>query len=184
MRIKSLTFITGNAAKAEQLSRHLDFSVQHRKIHLPEIQSLSLEEIVAYKAHEAYKLTNTPVLVEDSSLIFAAMGKLPGPLIKWFLESLEEDGLCKLLDCYETREAVARVLFGYYDGKSLELFDGSMHGTIADTPRGNAGFGWDPIFIPKGHTKTWGEMDTEKQKETSMRRIALKKLESFLKKNS
>ena len=61
------------------------------------------------------------------------------------------------------------------------MFEGRAEGTIAPTPKGERGFGWDPIFVPKGHTKTWGEMDPEEQKETSMRRIALKKLEAFLK---
>ena len=56
-----------------------------------------------------------------------------------------------------------------------------MKGTIAESPRGERGFGWDPIFIPGGKTKTWGEMDVEEQRETSMRRIALKKLEEYLK---
>ncbi len=54
-------------------------------------------------------------------------------------------------------------------------------GSVASSPKGERGFGWDPVFIPEGHTKTWGEMDAEEQKETSMRRIALKKLEAHLK---
>lgn len=62
----------------------------------------------------------------------------------------------------------------------MEVFEGEIEGTIAEKPRGERGFGWDPIFIPKGYRKTWGEMSTEEQKETSMRRIALKKLETFL----
>ena len=52
---------------------------------------------------------------------------------------------------------------------------------IAKSPQGERGFGWDPIFIPEGFTKTWGEMSPEEQKETSMRRMVLKKLEAFLK---
>jgi XTP/dITP diphosphohydrolase len=71
-------------------------------------------------------------------------------------------------------------MFGLYDGETLRVFEGSIEGSIVPTPKGGHGFGWDPIFIPKGHTKTWGEMDTEEQKETSMRRIALKKLETHL----
>jgi len=56
-----------------------------------------------------------------------------------------------------------------------------MRGSIADTPLGSRGFGWDPIFIPSGYSKTWGEMTIEEQSSTSMRRIALKKLEKELK---
>lgn len=177
-----LTFITGNPSKAEQLSRHLEYPVEHREVNLTEIQSLDLHEIVEHKAKEAYRQVQTPVLVDDTSLVFNALGKLPGPLIKWFLTELDNEGLCKILNSYENRLALASVCFGFYDGKELKTFDGQMEGTIADTPRGERGFGWDPIFIPQGHTKTWGEMNLEEQKETSMRRVALKELEAYLRK--
>ena len=175
-----LTFITGNAAKAEQLGRHLDHPVSHKKLDLPEIQSLDLREIIEHKAKEAYKQIGGVVLVEDTSLTFKALGKLPGPLIKWFLTELDNDGLCKLLNGYDDRGALAECMFGLYDGKEINVFEGSAPGTIAATPRGERGFGWDPVFIPQGHSKTWGEMDPEEQKETSMRRMALKKLEAYL----
>jgi non-canonical purine NTP pyrophosphatase (RdgB/HAM1 family) len=176
-----ITFITGNAAKAEQLARHLQFPIAHKKLDLPEIQSLDLREIVEHKAQEAYKQLGSTVLVEDTSLTFNALGRLPGPLIKWFLTELDNEGLCKILNGYEDRSALAECIFGLYDGKTLQVFEGSAYGSIALFPRGEKGFGWDPSFIPEGHTKTWGEMDSEEQKATSMRRIALLKLEAYLK---
>lgn len=90
------------------------------------------------------------------------------------------EGLCKILDPYEDRSALAKVCFGLYDGKDLKMFEGEMSGTIAPKPRGEKGFGWDPVFIPEGNEKTWGEMDVLEQDETSMRKIALKKLEVYL----
>ena len=180
----SITFITGNAAKAEQLGRHLDHPVSHTKLDLVEIQSLDLHEIIEHKTKEAYKQVGGIVLVEDTSLTFNALGRLPGPLIKWFLTELDNAGLCKLLDAYDDRSAVAEVCFGLYDGKELRMFEGEARGSIAPTPRGEKGFGWDPIFVPEGHEKTWGEMDPEEQKETSMRRIALQRLEGVLKQAS
>jgi non-canonical purine NTP pyrophosphatase (RdgB/HAM1 family) len=176
-----LTFITGNAAKAEQLGRHLDHPVAHKKLDLPEIQSLDLREIVEHKAKEAHKQIGGVVLVEDTALTFKALGRLPGPLIKWFLTELDNGGLCKILNGYDERGALAECIFGLYDGETLKMFEGSAPGSIAISPRGERGFGWDPSFIPEGHSKTWGEMDAEEQKETSMRRIALKKLEAHLK---
>lgn len=177
---KTITFITGNAAKAEQLGRHLEHSVYHKKLDLDEIQSLDLKRIVEHKAREAFKKIHGPVLVEDTSLTFNALGHLPGPLIKWFLTELDNEGLCQLLRSYDDRTALAEVCFGFYDGKEIKFFDGQMKGIIAKFPRGDKGFGWDPIFIPEGRDKTWGEMTPEEQKDTSMRRIALKKLELFL----
>jgi inosine triphosphate pyrophosphatase len=179
--LSPITFITGNAAKAEQLGRHLDFPVIHKNLDITEIQSLDLEEVIEHKSKEAYKILGTPVLVEDTALTFHILGKLPGTFIKWFLTELQNEGLCKLLDSYNDRSAKAEVKFGLYDGKELRTFDGHAHGEIAKKPQGEEGFGWDPIFIPKGHRKTWGQMSTEEQSETSMRRIALKHLEAYLK---
>lgn len=176
----SLTFITGNAAKAEQLSTHLHFDVEHKKLDIPEIQSLDLEEIATKKAEEAYKILQSPVLVEDTSLTFNALGSLPGPLIKWFLESLGNDGIARLLSGYEDRTAKAEVCFALCDADGVHLFKGSINGTIADVPKGEKGFGWDPIFIPEGHSEAWGEMNPDDQRKTSMRRIALEKLQAYL----
>ncbi len=182
MKTGSITFITGNASKAEQLKRHLKRPVLHKKIDLDEVQSLDLKKIVEHKAKEAYKKVKSPVLVEDVSLTFHAMGRLPGPLIKWFLGELGNDGLCELLDGQKNRKATAEVCFGFYDGKELKMFEGKMEGTISKKPRGETDFGWDPIFIPKGSRKTNAELSVEEQKKFSMRRIALKKLEAYLKK--
>lgn len=177
---KRITFITGNPSKAEQLSWHLGVELEHMAAEMPEVQSLSLDEIIEHKAKSAYALVKGPVLVEDTSLVFHALGKLPGPLVKWFLQELDNGGLCHLLDGYTDRSATAAVLFGYYDGVKLLTFSGDCKGTIAAEPKGARGFGWDPIFIPKGHAQTWGEMTLDEQSDTSMRRIALKKLEGYL----
>ena len=176
----SITFITGNPGKASLLNQYLDFPVIHKSIDLVEIQSPDLSTIVEYKAKEAYKQIRSPVLVEDTSLRFLALGKLPGPLIKWFLTELGTDGLCRLLNNYADRSALAEVQFGLYDGRSFQAFSGAVEGSIAPMPRGSRGFGWDAIFIPSGSSKTWAEMTDDEARATSMRMIALKKLEAYL----
>jgi non-canonical purine NTP pyrophosphatase (RdgB/HAM1 family) len=178
---KSITFITSNKNKLEQLRKFLDYPIEHKDLDLAEIQSLDPHEIVEAKVKEAYRIIKSPVLVEDVSLTFEAFGKLPGPLIKWFLKEFDTEGLCKLLNGYSSRNATAYVLYGYYDGKVLKFFDGSWEGTIAKKPKGIYSFGWNPIFIPKGYNQTWGEMNLEEQKDTSMRKIALDKFEEYLK---
>lgn len=178
--MKSLTFITGNKNKLEQLKWFLDYPINHKGLDLVEIQSLDPHEIVEAKVKEAYRIVKSPVLVEDISLTFKALGKLPGPLIKWFLKELDTDGLCKLLNGYSSRDAVAEVLYGYYDGKEVKFFDAKCEGTIAKHPKGDRNFGWNPIFIPKGYKQTWAEMSIEEQKKTSMRKIALEKFEKYL----
>ncbi len=179
--MNNLTFITGNAGKAKYLSDYFHISVDHKKLDLVEIQSLNLKEIVEDKAKRAYKIMKSPVIVEDVSLIFNGMKKLPGPLIKWFLETLGNDGLIKLVNSLDTRDALAEVEFAICDENGVHTFSGSMEGTISNSARGEVGFGWDPIFIPKSYDKTWAEMSDDEKHATSMRKIALEKMMEFLK---
>jgi non-canonical purine NTP pyrophosphatase (RdgB/HAM1 family) len=182
--MQQITFITGNAGKAEQVSRYLKMPVEHRKLDLIEIQSLDLAEVVADKARRAFEQIGAPVLVEDTSLAFGALGRLPGPLIKWFFEELSCDGLCKLVDGYDDRSALATALFGYYDGKQLLTLSGELPGVIAAEPRGNNGFGWDPVFIPDGDGnpghKTFAEMTPDEATTNSLRKHSLEKLKDAL----
>ena len=65
----------------------------------------------------------------------------------------------------QDRSAIARCVFGYFDGGKVEFIEGSLSGTIADTPAGENGFGWDKIFIPDGYSLTrasLGPADDEK----------------------
>ncbi len=181
--MNKLTFITGNEMKAKQLSEHFHFPVDHMKLDLPEIQSLDLEEIVRDKARRAYAVVGSPVLVEDVSFTLRALGALPGPLIKWFLQSIKNEGICRLLDKYDDRTATAEVCFGLCDGEEVYLFKGTRKGIVVDGPRGKLGFGFDPIFIPDGYKKTWAAMDEAEARESSMRRLALEKLSAFLEDN-
>ena len=179
--MRKLTFITGNAGKAKYLSDYFHLPVDHVKLDLREIQSLDLKEVIEDKAKRAFEIVNSPVLVEDVSLTFTALKALPGPLIKWFLETLGNDGLCRLLDKLEDRSALAEVEFAICDDTGVHTFRGTMEGTIADSPRGEMGFGWDPVFIPKGYDKTWAEMGDNEKHATSMRKIALAQMSEFLK---
>jgi non-canonical purine NTP pyrophosphatase (RdgB/HAM1 family) len=179
--IDSLTYVTSNPGKADLLSHALHFPVLHTTLDLIEIQSLDISTIIEYKAREAFQQVHSPVLVEDSSLQFVSWGKLPGPFIKWFLAELGPDGLCRLLDGTPDRSALASIHFGLYDGQALHTFAGAREGSIALTPRGSYGFGWDSIFIPRGYHKTWAEMTEEEAQATSIRTVALAKLEAHLK---
>jgi len=180
--MNKLVFVTGNSAKAEYLNKFLGehFDVKNIKLDIEEVQSLDLHEIAGKKAEAAYKKLNMPVLVEDVSLTFNALNGLPGPFIKWFLQTLGNEGMCKLISAYEDKSAKAEVVFALCDEKGVHVFPGETEGTISEEPRGETNFGWDPIFIPKGHEKTWAEMSIEEKHETSMRKEPFEKLKEYL----
>lgn len=86
--MQPITFITGNQKKADYLARYLGFPIEHIKLDLDEIQSLELKEIVEHKVKKAYAKIKKPVIVEDASLEFTSLGRLPGPFIKFFIEEM------------------------------------------------------------------------------------------------
>lgn len=176
---KPIIFITGNPNKAALAAHYLQTKVEHRAVDLDELQSLDLAEIIEHKTREAYRIVGEPVLVDDVSLVFPALGKLPGPFIKWFLKELGDEGICRLLDNYDDKTAIAEVLYGYYDGEHVRTYRGTMRGTIATHPRGDNGFGWTACFVPEGHAKTY-EMTDEEQTAVAMQGSALQKLNADL----
>jgi len=138
MNIESLTFITGNTAKAEQLARHLEYPVTHQKLDLPEIQSLDLKEIVEHKAKEAYKQIKKPVLVEDTSLTFSVLGKLPGPLIKWFLTELDNAGLCRCWTAIQIEALMQKSVSVCMMGKNCRYSKVKSKAVLPEARRANA----------------------------------------------
>lgn len=177
--MKKITFITGNQNKADYLANFLGFPVAHVKIDLDEIQSLDLKTIVEHKVKQAYAKIKKPVIVEDVSLEFEALGKLPGPFIRFFVEEVPFEALCSLLNG-KSRKATARCVFGYYDGKTLKMLEGKLKGEIAKKPSGKNGYGWDRIFIPEGYSVTRAALSKEDDRKTYLKIKPLAKLKKFL----
>ena len=177
--MKSVTFITGNLNKLKYLEKYLGFPVEHIKIDLDELQSLDVKKIVDHKVRQAYEQIKTPVLVEDGSLEFEALGGLPGPFIKFFVENMPLETMCRMLDG-KSRKATARTTFGYFDGTEVKFFEGKLEGEISLQPAGENGWHWDKIFIPDGYTLTRAQFDDEEYQKTSMHLRPLAEVKEFL----
>ncbi len=179
-------FVTGNQAKANYLEQWLKHPVVHQKCDVDEIQSLDLREVVGHKAHAAYAKLGKTVLVEDVALTFHAWNRLPGPLIKWYLEELGTDKLAQQMREETDRRATAAIAYGLYDGQNLEIFEAAVPGTVALEPRSlgeskwKGSKSWNSLFIPDGSSKTYGEMTDEELQGFSHRFIAIQKLSEYL----
>eukprot|EP00331_Platyophrya_macrostoma_P032742 CAMPEP_0176436200 /NCGR_PEP_ID=MMETSP0127-20121128/17814_1 /TAXON_ID=938130 /ORGANISM="Platyophrya macrostoma, Strain WH" /LENGTH=197 /DNA_ID=CAMNT_0017819449 /DNA_START=39 /DNA_END=632 /DNA_ORIENTATION=- len=175
---KKLVFITGNAKKLEEFKSIIGdrFDVTAQKIDLPELQGTP-EEVAREKVKYAFDLAKTAVIVEDTSLCFNAYKGLPGVYIKWFLESLGNDGLYKMLAGFDDKSAYAQCIFSYMAEGMTEpkLFVGRTPGKIVE-PRGPKNFGWDPNFQPDGFEQTYAEMDSETKNKISHRYLAVKNM--------
>lgn len=188
----SVSFITGNANKLREVKQILADTIpdlQSLSLDLPELQGPSATFITREKAKVARSMANGPILVEDTALCFNALNSLPGPYIKWFLESLGHDGLNKLLAGHEDKSAYALCIFAYVQDKDSEpiLFEGRCHGRIVPA-RGPNAFGWDPIFEPsetEGNTAkhTFAEMDKDIKNSMSHRAKALAQVKEFFAQN-
>lgn len=160
----------------------LGIPLKHQKVELDEIQSTSLEEIVTHKVKQAYDVVGLPVLVEDVALGFDALGGLPGPFVKFFVDAPDGlEKLCRMLDSFENREASASCVFGYYDGVEITLLRGDLKGAIARNPRGEGGFGWDKIFEPVDYGgRTRAELTPSEDEQTYTVIKPFDKLREFL----
>lgn len=174
-----ITFITGNQSKADYLAKYLGYPVNHHKIDLDEIQSLDLREIVEHKVRQAYATIGAPVIVEDVALEFSALGRLPGTFIKFFVDEVPFENICRMLDGMD-RKAVARCVFGYFDGVELVFFESQLEGRIAEHPAGSNGYGWDQIFIPEGYDVTRASLSEADDKKTYLQIKPFARLKQYL----
>jgi len=175
----TLYFITGNKNKFSEVKAIIP-NVEQLDIDLPEIQDIDAKKIIRAKLLEALNYKQAEFIVEDTSLYFECLNGLPGPLIKWFMKTIGNDGLFNIAEKLGNNKAEAKTIIGYAKNpKEIYYFEGSVEGKIV-SPRGKSGFGWDPIFQPEGFSKSFAELTPEEKNKISMRRIALNKLKEFL----
>lgn len=179
-----LKFITGNKHKFKEVKELLKpIRIKRLDIDLTEIQSIEPKVIISYKLKQAFKHHSGPFIIEDSSLVVEAFGnKLPGPFIKYFNIHLGPKNLAKIAIKMRKQKAKALVLLALAKNPSeVLLFKGFITGKIV-SPKGEYGFGYDPIFKPTGSKLTLGQMKLHNNFLHSARAKAVKKLKKYLQK--
>lgn len=122
-----------------------------------EIRSDSLEEIARESVESAYFQCKGPVFVEDSGLFINALNGFPGTYSGWAQRKIGNPGILKLLAGEKDRSAYFEACIAYNDGARISTFHGRCEGKIAEREEGASGFGYDPIFIPAGHSQTFAQ---------------------------
>ncbi|ELY80973.1 XTP/dITP diphosphatase [Natrinema gari] len=170
----AIRFVTGNAGKVREARDYLAGiePVEQIDYDYTEVQSDSLEEIAAHGAREAFAElgSDEPVLVDDAGLFVEALGGFPGPYSAYVEDTVGVERLWQLAEAEENRRATFRTILAYADENGTETFAGSVAGTLV-APRGEGGFGYDPIFEYNG--TTMAEMSTEEKNAISHRGRAL-----------
>jgi XTP/dITP diphosphohydrolase len=147
----------------------------------PEETGATFEANAALKAHAAAQTAKLPALADDSGLIVPALGGAPGIFsARWagperdFMVAMERVNR-ELGDKDRSAMFVSVLALVWPDGEEA-LFRGEVHGRLTWPPRGDNGFGYDPIFAPEGQKQTYGEMTLTEKFATDHRARAFAKL--------
>jgi len=179
----ALIFVTGNRHKfeeAKEVAARYGVELEMRNVALREIQSDDLTEIARWSAAQACGAVGKSVLVEDAGLFIQALRGFPGPYSSFVFRAIGNGGVLKLMRGVSDRRAEFRSAVGYCKpGSRPVIFEGIVKGAIASAARGSRGFGFDPIFLPKGSRRTFGEMSTAEKNKFSHRAKAMKKFVNY-----
>lgn len=147
----------------------------------------TLEGNAHKKAEAYYRYTGLPALADDTGLEVEALEGKPGVRSARFAgaEATYADNnelLLRELEGQSNRRAQFRTVVAFIDGDEVRYFEGVCKGHIAEAPRGTGGFGYDPLFVPEGESRTFAEMPSDEKNAISHRKRALHQFVVFLRK--
>ncbi|OAQ38647.1 non-canonical purine NTP pyrophosphatase [Pedobacter psychrophilus] len=186
-----LVFATNNAHKLEEVQAKVGniFKI----VSLAEINcnediaetGLTLQENASIKSQYINKNYNLNCFADDTGLEIKALNNEPGVFSARYSGSRDfkhnmDLVLLKMRDITDRAARFRTVVSLIIDDKEI-LFEGIVNGKIRETPSGNDGFGYDPIFEPDGYDITFAEMSLEDKNRISHRGLAMEKLIGFLK---
>ena len=197
-----LYYVTTNPGKVREARQYLGDVIESYDYDYPEIQHESMETIAAEGARDAHRELGEPVVVDDSGLFMNGLDGFPGPYSSYVEDKLGIDRVWSLAQTLDDRTASFRCVMAYCDGEpfaaspdpvdkddraaaaasdvddtesdglAVKLFVGTVRGEIV-APRGDGGFGFDPIFEHDG--STFAELSSEEKNALSHRGRALAK---------
>lgn len=181
---KVVFFATANINKFNEARNTLSLcgiAVCMLKFKGDEIQSDSLNDIAENSVMNAYRRCHLPIFVEDAGLFIDVLSGFPGPYSAYVYKTIHNSGVLKLMENLKERHAKFQSVIAYCDEKTPcnpMCFYGESNGEITTTEhkeQGKSGFGFDPIFQPKGSDKTFAEMTIAEKNGYSHRAMAIRK---------
>ncbi len=190
-----IVLATRNKKKIEEMKRIIaDLSISIRTLDdfpgCPEVEEegITFEENAVKKALTVAQYTGKPSIADDSGLEVYALNRAPGTLSARYAgeDANDRRNIEKLL--FEMRSIadekrgarfVCCIALAFPDGK-VKTFTGYVEGRIGSEPRGTYGFGYDPLFYPQGHKRTFAEMTDNEKDALSHRGKALNELQKYL----
>ena len=196
-KISKLLIGTNNNGKYKEIKDLLPkyiktYSTKEFKLKSPKEDGLTFEENSIIKSKYFSKKTKLICLADDSGLEIDLLNKAPGIYsARWggknsdFKKAINKvyRNLFKINKNWQSKKIKARFICAlsiYNLDKKIASVQGKVEGFISNEPKGNNGFGYDPIFIPRNKIKTFGEMKPSEKYKMDHRFDAFKKIKKFL----
>jgi XTP/dITP diphosphohydrolase len=181
-----LRVVTSNEGKAREFAAALaglPWRVERVAMEYQEVQADTLDRVAEDSALWllAFGAVEPPFVLEDAGLFVEALDGFPGVYSAYAFRTLGCEGILRLMEGRDDREATfeSRLALVLSDD-SVELLAGTCQGTLPTRARGAEGFGFDPVFVPRGETRTFGEMSIGEKEALSHRGRALARLKERL----
>jgi len=193
-----LILATQNKNKVIELKRLLSDYPQYEVLSLSDINIIddieetgtTFESNARLKAMHIHKLTGFACIADDSGIEIEALNNEPGVYSARYLgedtsyEIKNKSILDRLENVINRNARFVSVVCLILSDQAIQSFEGIMPGSIGFEPRGTNGFGYDPIFVPKGYTLSYAEMDLDTKNQLSHRGQALRKAVEYLEKRN
>ena len=191
--MKEILFFSNNTNKVVEVTQLFSLSAfkilslkNFKNINSPVESGTTFEENANIKSIYGLKKFNLMCFADDSGICIDSLEGKPGVNSKDYLEKNNNQNTCLKKIINESKnQNVFSAFFQTTISLSINknqqiLFTGKINGSISKEIRGSSGFGYDPIFIPNDHNKTFAEMRSEEKNKISHRAIAMKKLLDYL----
>lgn len=193
MKLEEIVFASHNEGKIKEIKKLLaPYGIKVKSaldMDLPDVEETgkTFEENSLLKSRTIAKLVNKPCLADDSGLCVDALNGAPGVYSARYAPNRDFDkGMEKLLAEMEKSPNKSRnahfscvISLAWPDGQ-YKVFAGQVDGKIAFHKMGAGGFGYDPLFVPEGFTRSFAQMSQEEKNKISHRGLAVEKLKDFL----
>ena len=191
----SLVFATNNPNKIYEIKQLItkELHIKNLKdincfVDIPETGN-TIQQNAFLKANYIFKNFNENCFADDTGLEVDSLNGAPGVFSARYAgdhrsAADNNEKLLKELSSKKIRTARFKTVIALIIDGETNYFEGVCEGTIAESPRGNNGFGYDPIFIPQGYNLTFAEMSLREKNKISHRGKAIQKLVEFLNSNN
>jgi XTP/dITP diphosphohydrolase len=198
-KIEKLVIATHNPGKLREIQELLAplgiACVGAAELGLPEPEEIgnTFVDNADLKAREAADLSGLPALADDSGLAVDALHGLPGIFsARWAEDDAGNRDFARAMervwreveaageDCGHDAHFACALSLAWPDDGQVQSFEGRVDGTLCWPPRGDQGFGYDPMFVPAGYDQTFGEIDPQVKHRISHRADAFRKLVAAL----